>query len=141
MTSSRLDWDIQQTELESSRLDFKAETPKLKIEESSRLDGDPGDWINCSESGRNSRLQFLKNLVNWIVIQATGLINPNQEESPRGISMKIQSTGMDPGDWTVDWIRANSVLMKAYLCFKALQVQGPLDPICLDSKVRIREED
>ena len=30
----------------SSRLDSKAETPKLKIEESSRLDGDPGDWIN-----------------------------------------------------------------------------------------------
>jgi hypothetical protein len=104
--------------LESSRLDSKADTPKLKIKESSRLDGDPGDWINCPESGRNSRLQFLKNPVNWMVIQATGLINPNQAESPGGISMKIQSIGMDPGNW----IRANLVLMKAHLCFKALQV-------------------
>ena len=51
--------------------------------------------------------------------------------------MKIQSIGMDPGDW----IRANLVLMKAHLCFKALQVQGSLDPICLDSKVRIKEVD
>ena len=33
-------------EPQSSRLDSKAETPKLKIEESSRLDGYPGDWIN-----------------------------------------------------------------------------------------------
>ena len=72
-----------------------------------------------------------------MVIQATGLINPNQEESPRGISMKIQLAGMDPDDW----ICANSVLMKAHLCFKALQVQGPLDPICLDSEVQIKEED
>jgi hypothetical protein len=45
--------------------------------------------------------------------------------------MKIQSIGMDPGDW----IRVNSVLMNAHLCFKALQIQGPLDPICLDSEV------
>ena len=45
------DWiDIQQIGfghsvdwIESSRLDSKAETPKLKIKESSRLDGDPGD--------------------------------------------------------------------------------------------------
>ena len=29
--------------------------------------------------------------MNWI--QTTGLINPNQAESPRGILMKIQSTG------------------------------------------------
>ena len=72
-----------------------------------------------------------------MVTQTTRLINPNQAESPGGISMKIQSTRMDPGDW----IRTNSVLMKAHLCFKTLQVQGPLDPICLDSEVRIREED
>jgi hypothetical protein len=72
-----------------------------------------------------------------MVIQATGLINPNQAESLGGISMKIQLTGIDPGDW----IRANSVLMKAHLCFKALQVQGLLDPICLDFEVQIREED
>ncbi len=72
-----------------------------------------------------------------MVIQATRLINPNQAESPRGLSMKIQSIEMDPGNW----IRANSILMKAHLCFKALQVQGPLDPICLDSEVQIREED
>jgi hypothetical protein len=62
-------------------------------EGSSRLDGDPGDWINCPESGRNSRLQEFKNPVDWMVIQATGLINPNQAESPGGILMKIQSTG------------------------------------------------
>ncbi len=31
----------------SNRLDSKAETLELKIEESSRLDGDLGDWINC----------------------------------------------------------------------------------------------
>jgi hypothetical protein len=79
--------------LESSKLDSKAETPKLKIEESSRLDGDPDDWINYPESGRNSRLQFLKNPVDWMVIRATRLINPNRAESLGGISMKIQSTG------------------------------------------------
>ena len=28
-----------------------------------------------------------------MVIQATGLVNPNQAESPGSISMKIQSTG------------------------------------------------
>ena len=72
-----------------------------------------------------------------MVIQATRLINPNQAESPGSISMIIQSTGMDPDDW----IRANLVLMKAYLCFKAFQVQGPLDSIFLDSEVQIREED
>jgi hypothetical protein len=44
-------------------------------------------------------------------------------------------TGLDPGDW----ICANSVLKKAHLCFKALGIQGLLDPICLGSKVRIRE--
>ena len=44
--SSRLDWDIQQTRLESSILDSKTETLELKIKESSRLDGDPSDWIN-----------------------------------------------------------------------------------------------
>jgi hypothetical protein len=66
----------------SSRLHSKAKTPKLKIEGSSRLDGDPSDWINCPESGRNSRLQFLKNPVDWMVIQATRLINQNQAESP-----------------------------------------------------------
>ena len=72
-----------------------------------------------------------------MVIQATRLINPNQAESPRSISMKIQSTEMDPDNW----IRANSILMKAHKCFKALQVQGPLNPIFLDSEVQIREED
>ena len=51
--------------------------------------------------------------------------------------MKIQATGFDPGDW----IRANSVLKKAHLCFKLLRIQGPLDPICLGSEVQIREED
>jgi hypothetical protein len=65
----------------------------LKIEESSRLDGNPGDWINCPESSRNSRLQKFKNLVDWMMIQPIGLINPNQAESPEGILMKIQSTG------------------------------------------------
>ena len=64
-------------EPQSSRLDSKAETPKLKIDESNRLDGDPDDWINCPESGRNSRLQFLKNSVDWMVIQVTGLCYPN----------------------------------------------------------------
>ena len=72
-----------------------------------------------------------------MLIQATGLINPNQAESPGGVSMKIQATGFDPGDW----IRANSVLKKAHLCFKLLRIQGPLDLICLGSEVQIREED
>ena len=80
-------------EPQSSKLDSKAKTPKLKIEESNQSDGDPGNWINCPESDRSSRLQFLKNLVNWMVIQVTGLINPYQAESPGDISMKIQSIG------------------------------------------------
>ena len=33
--------------------------------------------------GRNSRLQILKNPVDWMMIQAIGLINRNQAESPR----------------------------------------------------------
>jgi hypothetical protein len=61
--SSRLDWHPVDWIGASSRLDSKAETPKLKIEESNRLDGDPSDWINCPESGRNSRHQFLNNPV------------------------------------------------------------------------------
>ena len=44
------------TKPQSSKLDSKAETPKLMIEESSQLDGDPDDWINCPESSKNSRL-------------------------------------------------------------------------------------
>jgi hypothetical protein len=40
---------------------------------------DPIDWINCSESGRNSRSQESRRL-NWI--QPTGFINPNQAETP-----------------------------------------------------------
>jgi hypothetical protein len=79
--------------LESNKLDSWLETLELKNEESSRLDGDPSDWINCPELGRNSRLQEFKNPVDWMMIHATGLINPNQAESPRGILMKIQSTG------------------------------------------------
>ncbi len=88
--SNRLDWHPVDWIGTSSRLDSSAEIPELKIDESNQLDGDPGDWINCPESGRYSKLQFR---VNWIVIQVTGLINPNQAESPGGISIKIQSTG------------------------------------------------
>ena len=55
-------------------------------------DDDPGDQINCLESGRNSRLQEFKNSVDWMVIQATGLINPNQAKSLGGSLMKIQET-------------------------------------------------
>jgi hypothetical protein len=69
-----------------------------------------------------------------MVIQATGLINPNQAESPGGILMKSSRLDADvPGDW----IRAKSVLKKAHLCFKALPTQGPLDPICLGSEVEL----
>ena len=64
--------------------------------------------------------------LSWI--QVTGLVNPNQAETPVFANLG-------------DWICINSVLMKAHLCFKALQVQGLLDPICLDSEVRIRKED
>ena len=44
-------------------------------------DDDPGDQINCLESGRNSRLQEFKNPVDWMVIQTTGLIVQNQVET------------------------------------------------------------
>ncbi len=86
---------------------------------------DPDDWINCLESGRNPRPREFRPL-DWI--QPTGLINPNQAETPNF---------ENPGDW----IRANLVLKKAHLCFKAFRTQGPLNPICLGSEVRIREED
>ena len=86
---------------------------------------DLADWIKGPKSGRNSRPRESRQL-SWI--QATELVNPNQAET---------LVFANPSDW----IRANSVLMKAHLCFKALQVQGPLDPIFLDSEVRIREED
>ena len=74
-TSIRLDWNpacwIPRQKLQNSNQ-----------EGSNRLDDDLGDWINCLESGRNSRLQEFKNPVDCMVIQATGLINPNQAESP-----------------------------------------------------------
>jgi hypothetical protein len=60
---------------------------------SSRLHGDSGDWINCSEAYRNSRLQEFENPIDWMVIQAIELINPNLAESLGSILMKIQSTG------------------------------------------------
>uniref|UniRef100_A0A2N9EFX0 Retrotransposon gag domain-containing protein n=1 Tax=Fagus sylvatica TaxID=28930 RepID=A0A2N9EFX0_FAGSY len=60
--SSRLDWDIQQTG-----------------------HGDPGDWITIVQNhSRNSRASMNSR------IQATGIINQNQAESPGGILMKIQ---------------------------------------------------
>ena len=42
----------------SSRLDSKVETPKLKIEESSRLDGDPSDWIRATPVLKKAQLCF-----------------------------------------------------------------------------------
>ena len=63
-----------------------------------------------------------------MVIQAIGLINPNQaEKSRRHFNEDL-----------VDWISMKSILKKAQLCFKALPTQGPLDPICLGFEVRIR---
>ena len=124
---------LQATKFPSIDCTFSRELQNSNQERSSRLDDDPSDWINCSELGRNSRLQFLKNPVDWMVIQATGLINPNQAESPGGILMKIELTDDEPDDW----IREKSVLKKAQLCFKALTTQDPLDPICLGSKVEL----
>ena len=86
---------------------------------------DPVDWVKGPELGKNSRPRESRRL-DWV--QPTGLVNPNQVETP---------VFENPGDW----IRANSVLTKAHLCFKTLQIQGPLDPICLGSEVQIREED
>jgi hypothetical protein len=74
----------------------------------------------------------LKNPVDWMVIQATRLINPNQVESPGCILMKSSRLDGVLGNW----IRA-----KAHLSFKALPTQGPLDPICLGSENRIREKE
>ena len=88
-TSRRLGEGPPTNQFTSVNCIFRQELQNSNQEESSRLDGDPYNWINCSESSRNSRLQFLKNLVNWMVIQATGLINPNQAKSPGGILMKI----------------------------------------------------
>ena len=51
--------------VQSSRLDSKAETPKIQIK---------------------------KDLVDWMVIQATGLI-VNQAETPEFKNLRIQSTG------------------------------------------------
>ena len=68
---------------------FRRELQNSNQEGSNRLDDDPGDWINCPESGKSSKLQEFKNPVDWMVIQATGLINPNQAESLGGILMKI----------------------------------------------------
>ncbi len=69
---------------------------------------DPIDWINCSESGRNSRSQESRRL-NWI--QPTGFINPNQAETP---DFKNPS----------DQIRANSILKKAHLCLKCYELKA-----------------
>ena len=56
-TSNRLDWNPADWIL-------KQKLQNSNQEGFSRLDDDPGDWINCLESGRNSRLQEFKNLVN-----------------------------------------------------------------------------
>ena len=58
-----VDWiDIQQTGL-GHPVDWvlKQKLQISRIQESSRLDDDLGDWINCLESDRNSRLQEFKN--------------------------------------------------------------------------------
>ena len=73
---------LQATKFPSVNCTFRWELQNSNQEGSNRLDDYPGDWINCPESGRNSRLQEFKNLVNWMMIQAIGLINPNQAESP-----------------------------------------------------------
>jgi hypothetical protein len=48
---------------------------------------DLGNWINYPELGKNSRPRESKRL-DWI--QSTGLINPNQAETPES---------ENPGDW------------------------------------------
>ncbi len=93
--------------------------------------GHLGNWMKLQVTaplGGNSRIQNqeISRRLDWI--QSTGLKAQNQEETP---------VFENPGDW----IRANSVSMKAHLCFKALQIQDPLDSICLGSEIRIREED
>ena len=86
-TSSKLDWNLANWIL-------RQKLQNSNKEGSSRLDDDPGNWINCPESVKNSRIQINKDPVDWMVIQATGLINPNRAKSPWGILMKIQSTGL-----------------------------------------------
>ena len=120
---------------------------------------DPADWIKGLELGRNSKISRPQESKQLDWIEPTGLVNSNQAETSvfetpvdwigssrldwliqirqKLQSSRIQSTELDPSNW----IHVNSVLMKAHLCFKVLQVQGPLDPICLDSEVQIREED
>ena len=72
-----------------------------------------------------------------MMIQPTGLINPNQAESPGGILMKIQSTR-----GCSKWLDSREINFKEGLfVFKVLRTQGPLDPICLEFEVRIREKD
>jgi hypothetical protein len=79
------DWmKLQATKFPSVDYFVGRELQNSNQEGSSQLDGDPSDWIiNCSNSSRNSRLQILKNPVDWMMIQAIGLINRNQAESPR----------------------------------------------------------
>ena len=85
-----------QNQEESRRLDWIQET-RLKVQnqaktpESPDLEN-PSDWIGSS--------------------QLDCLIQIRQKLQ----TSRIQVTGFDTGNW----IRANSVLMKAHLCFKAL---------------------
>ena len=85
---------------------------QVETPETSDLEN-PGNWIGSSR-------------LDWLI-----------QIREKLLSSRIYSTELDSGNS----ICTNSVLMKAYLCFKALQVQGPLDPICLDSKVRSIEQD
>jgi hypothetical protein len=106
-----------QNQEESRQLDWILAT-RLKVQNQAETPEspdlkNPGDWIGSSQ-------------LDW-------LIQIRQKLQ----SLRIQSTKLYSGDW----IRANFVLMKTHLCFKALQIQGLLDPICLVSEVQIKEED
>ena len=71
-TSRSLHWDIQAPGSWSKSLSYLQPTAPL---------------------GGNSRIQNQEGSSQLDVIQATGLINPNQAKSPGGILMKMQAIG------------------------------------------------
>ena len=83
------DWIRTSRRLDEAPSDctFRRELQNSKSRRIQSTGLDPGDWINCPESGRNSRPRESRRL-DWT--QSTKSINPNQVETP---------DFKNPGDW------------------------------------------
>ena len=77
--------------LELDSISWKEQNRRIEV-----LEHNPVDWIRTSSrldsEAETPKIQIKKNPVDWMVIQATGLIVQNQTETPEFKNSRIQST-------------------------------------------------